>query len=45
MAAPKTKRTEKPRGKMRMSSAMLGAGPGAMLDLPEAAVLVAGLDH
>ncbi len=45
MAAPKTKRTEKPRGKMRMSSAMLGAGPGAMLDLPDAAVLVAGLDH
>lgn len=45
MAAPRTKRTEKPRGKLRMSSAMLGAGPGAMLDLPEAAVLVAGLDH
>lgn len=32
-------------GEMRMSGAMLGAGPGAMLDLPKHAVMVASLDH
>lgn len=43
--APKTKKGEAVGGALRMSSAMLGAGPGALLDLTEVSVLVASLDH
>ncbi len=38
------KRDEKKKGELRMSAAMLGAGPGSLLDLPDVSVMIAGLD-
>lgn len=45
MSTAKKKPTERKEGELRMSSAMLGAGPGALFDLPDASVMIAGLDH
>lgn len=45
MNPKKKKSNESLGGHLRMSSAMLGAGPGALLDLPKDAVLVASLEH
>lgn len=39
------RKSEEKKGELRMSSAMLGAGPGALLDLPDASVMIAGLDE
>lgn len=44
MTDTKKKRAEEKEGELRMSSAMLGAGPGALLDLPDVSVMIAGLD-
>lgn len=44
MSGPRKKREERKEGELRMSSAMLGAGPGALLDLPDTSVMIAGLD-
>jgi len=38
------KKDERKEGELRMSGAMLGAGPGALLDLPDTSVMIAGLD-
>ncbi|MFO0646576.1 MAG: DUF1998 domain-containing protein [Polyangiales bacterium] len=39
------KSSETKAGELRMSGAMLGAGPGALLDLTDTSVMVAGLDE
>lgn len=44
MSGVKKKSDERKEGALRMSSAMLGAGPGALLDLPDTSVMIAGLD-
>ncbi len=44
MSTAKKKAEETKEAELRMSSAMLGAGPGALLDLPDTSVMVAGLD-
>ncbi len=41
----KGKRTVKPHGQIRQSQIITTFGPGAMLDLPQHSVLVAGLEH
>lgn len=38
-------RSKKPHGQLRQSQVITTFGPGAMLDLPDHSVLVAGLDH
>ncbi len=35
----------KPHGEMRQSQIVMTFGPGAMMDLPNHSVLIAGLDH
>jgi len=44
VSGAKKKSEETLEGELRMSSAMLGAGPGALLDLPDTSVMIAGLD-
>lgn len=44
MSTAKKKPSERKEGELRMSSAMLGAGPGALFDLPDTSVMIAGLD-
>ena len=41
----KQKRSKRPPGQIRQSQVVTTFGPGAMLDLPNHSVLVAGLDH
>jgi hypothetical protein len=40
-----TKKSKKPHGQIRQSQVVTTFGPGSMLDLPTASVIVAGLDH
>src|SRR3954463_1993278 len=45
MTTPKSKNAAKPHGQIRQSQIVTTFGPGAMLDLPNYSVLVAGLDE
>ena len=44
-AARRSAATRKPHGQIRQSQIVTTFGPGAMVDLPDHAVIVAGLDH
>jgi hypothetical protein len=45
MPPPKRRGDVRPHGQIRQSQIVTTFGPGAMIDLPEHAVMVAGLDH
>ena len=45
MTPPKKRSTVRPAGQIRQSQIVTTFGPGAMVDLTDHAVIIAGLDH
>jgi hypothetical protein len=45
MTAPRSKKSVKPHGQLRQSQVVTTFGPGSMIDLPRASVIVAGLEY
>lgn len=45
MTPPKKRSTVRPAGQIRQSQIVTTFGPGAMVDLPDHAVIIAGIDH